>query len=145
MAARPERAPALDLAARALARRDFSESGLRDRLARAGVEPAELEEALASLRETGLLDDERFAERRAQALAERGKGDAAIRFDLERQGVCSELVAAALAALEPERERAERLVARHGPGPKTARLLAGRGFDAGAVEWAASASFAREL
>src|SRR6266536_2194999 len=130
-------APPFDLAAQALARRDFSERGLRDRLARTGVDSAELDEALAALRETGLLDDERFATRRAQVLADRGKGDAAIRFDLERQGIGCELVAAALAGLAPERERAERVVARHGPGPKTARLLAGRRFDADVVERAA--------
>jgi SOS response regulatory protein OraA/RecX len=139
---RSQAAPALDLAARALARRDFSERGLRDRLVRAGVDPGELEEAITTLRETGLLDDERFAAGRAQALAGRGKGDAAIRFDLARQGVGSEAVATTLAGLEPEAERAERLIARLGQGPKTARLLAGRGFSAEAIERASEASVA---
>ena len=62
-------------------------------------------------------------------LAERGKGDAAIRFDLERAGVDRADLEPALAELEPERERAERVVGRRGGGPSTARLLAGRGFD----------------
>jgi SOS response regulatory protein OraA/RecX len=62
-------------------------------------------------------------------LAERGKGDAAIRFDLERSGVSGAAVEEALTQLEPERERAERLVGRRGATPETARLLAGRGFD----------------
>ena len=129
---------ALAAATRALARRDYSERGLRDRLRRAGVDETELDEVLTELRSVGLLDDERFAGRRAKALAERGKGDRAMRFDLRRQGVGSELVEAALAELEPERERAARIVSRRGTGPKTARLLAGRGFDRDAVDLAAA-------
>jgi regulatory protein len=125
---------ALDLATRALARRDFSERGLRERLVGAGVDETDLDEAVAALRRTGALDDARFAHRRAQALAERGKGDAVVRFDLERQGLEPELVEEALAALEPERERARRIIARHGTGPKTARLLASRGFDHDVLE-----------
>jgi len=93
---------------------------------------------VTELRSVGLLDDERFAGRRAKALAERGKGNRAIRFDLQRQGIGSELADAAVAELEPERERAERIVSRRGTGPKTARLLAGRGFDRDAVELAAA-------
>ena len=73
--------------------------------------------------------DGRFAEERARVLAERGKGDAAIRFELERAGVGSAEVEAALATLDPERERAANLVERRGATPETARLLAGRGFD----------------
>ena len=129
---------ALAAATRALARRDYSERGLRDRLRRAGVDETELDEVLTELRSVGLLDDERFAGRRAKALAERGKGDRAIRFDLRRQGVGSELVEAAVAELEAERERAARIVSRRGAGPKTARLLAGRGFDLDAVDLAAA-------
>src|SRR5256885_15816161 len=118
---------ALAAATRALARRDYSELGLRDRLRRAGIDETGLDEALTELRNVGLLDDERFAGRRAKALAERGKGDRAIRFDLRRQGLGDELIEVALAELEPERERAERIVSRRGTGPKTARLLVGRG------------------
>ena len=125
---------ALAAATRALARRDYSERGLRERLTRGGVDAGKLEEAITELLAVGLLDDERFAGRRARALAERGKGDGAIRFDLRRQGVDSELVEDALAGLEPERERAERIVVRRGGGPETARLLASRGFDRDTVE-----------
>jgi len=135
---------ALAAATRALARRDYSERGLRDRLLRSGVEDGELDDALEELRQVGLLDDERFAGRRARALAERGKGDRAIRFDLRRQGVDAELAEAAVAELEPERDRAARIVSRRGTGVKTARLLASRGFDRDAVDLAAEASIAPE-
>ena len=134
----------LDVATRALARRDYSERELRNRLARAGVEAAAAEEALGALRERGLVDDSRFAVQRAEALAERGRGDAAIRFELERQGVSAELIDEAVASLAPERDRAEGIVSRRGPGPKTARLLAQRGFDPELVALAAEAPIAPE-
>ena len=129
-----EPARALAVATRALARRDFSEQGLRERLRRAGVTPAEGEETLGALLRAGLVNDGRFALARAQSLAERGKGNAAIRFDLDQQGLPADEIEAALASLEPERERAERVIARRGGGAATARLLARRGFDEEAVE-----------
>ena len=120
---------ALAVATRALARREHSRRSLGERLQRAGIAECEAEEILAELERLGLLDDRRFALERARVLAERGKGDAAIRFDLERSGVSASAVEEALARLDPERERAERLVGRRGATPATARLLAGRGFD----------------
>jgi SOS response regulatory protein OraA/RecX len=138
------RARALGVAGRALTRRDLSEHGVRERLARAGVAPAGTDDAVGTLRDAGIVDDERFALARALALAERGRGDAAIRFDLERHGIAGEALEAALAALEPEQERAERIVARRGGGPATARYLARRGFGDDAVEAAADAAIAPE-
>ncbi len=120
---------ALAVATRALARREHSRGSLAERLQRAGVGESEAEEVLAELERLGLLDDSRFALERARVLAERGKGDAAIRFDLESSGVSAAAVEEALAQVDPERERAERLVGRRGATPATARLLAGRGFD----------------
>lgn len=120
---------ALAVATRALARREHSRRSLAERLQRAGIGKSEAEDVLAELERLGLLDDTRFALERARVLAERGKGDAAIRFDLERSGVSAPAVEEALARLDPERERAERLVGRRGATPATARLLAGRGFD----------------
>jgi regulatory protein len=137
-----ERSQALAVATRALARREYSVRGLRERLARAGVAPADAEETLAALEHAGLVSDVRFADQRAASLAERGQGDAAIRFDLERQGVAPELVEAVVAGLEPELERAGKIVARRGRGPKTARLLSSRGFDEEIARQAANESVA---
>jgi SOS response regulatory protein OraA/RecX len=122
------RSAAVARAARALRYRDRSRAALAERLAAAGVGSAARESALDSLERAGLVDDRRVAESRARALAERGYGDAAIRFALEGEGLAAELVAGALEALEPERERAERL---RGRG---ARWLTARGFDAGTVD-----------
>ena len=85
----PARAEALAAAQRALARRDLSERELRDRLQRAGLDPAAAEEVMEQLRRGGLVDDARFAEERARVLAERGKGDAAIRFAYVGSIACS--------------------------------------------------------
>jgi len=123
------RTEALAVATRALARREHSQRSLRERLLRAGVSVGDAEAVVAELQQTGLVDDARFAEERARVLAGKGKGDAAIRFDLERAGVGPDDLEAALGTLDPERERAAALVARRGASPATARLLAGRGFD----------------
>jgi SOS response regulatory protein OraA/RecX len=128
------RAEALSRALRALTARDRSRRALEDRLGAAGVATRPREEVLDTLERAGLVDDDRLAAGRAQALAERGYGDAAIRFDLERQGLGGESVAAALAALEPERERARRLVEQRGRDARAARWLAAKGFEAAAVE-----------
>ncbi|TMM23703.1 MAG: hypothetical protein E6F94_11015 [Actinobacteria bacterium] len=137
------RREALAVGARALARRDRSEQAVRDVLERKGVGEPEREEAVATLRQHGALDDERFACARAAALAQRGLGDAAIAFSLERDGIGPEWSASALAGLEPERDRAVRLAARRGATAKTARWLAGRGFAADSIE-AALASVAKD-
>lgn len=119
---------AVESALRALRHRDRSAAQLDDRLAARGVSEDDRVEALATLARTGLVDDRRFAETRAERLAHRGAGNAFIRHDLLRAGVDAELVEHAMSALGSERERAEHIVARRGPGAKTARYLAGKGF-----------------
>lgn len=136
------RAEALTVAARALRRQDLSRRGIVERLARASVAPAVRQESLEVLSRAGLVDDARFAGTRAARLAERGYGDAAIRHDLERQGIGSEPIQQALDGLEAEAERARRLVERRGRGVRTARYLATKGFGEEALEAAAGADFA---
>jgi SOS response regulatory protein OraA/RecX len=92
---------------------------------------------IARLERYGYVDDRRFAVARAQELAARGYGDEAIRFDLAGRGVEGHEAEAAIGELAVERERAAALLARHGPGRKTAALLARRGFGPDAVETAA--------
>jgi SOS response regulatory protein OraA/RecX len=128
------RADALARAARALRPRDRSRRALEDRLTEAGVPVRARDEALETLERVGLVDDARVAAARARSLADRAFGDAAIRFDLEHEGVAGELVEGAIAGLEPERDRARALVERRGADPKTARWLASKGFDASSLE-----------
>jgi regulatory protein len=134
LARQVRRARAIGAATSALGHRDLTVQRLDERLARAGVRTAERAEALQTLGRAGYVDDARYARARAEARAARGYGDAAIRFDLEREGVGREHLEAALDALAPESERAASLVARRGPGAATARFLARRGFGDDAVD-----------
>jgi regulatory protein len=139
------RLAALDAAVEAVRRRDRSEQDVRARLARRGVPAAERERALGTLRTAGVLDDGRYASVRAEGLARKGYGDAAIRHDLEQSGVVAERIEAALAALPPESERAAELVRRLGGGVRAARGLARRGFGEEAVEALIAAAEETEL
>jgi regulatory protein len=128
------RSEALDVALRALRYRDQSRRRLEQRLERRGT-PAEAREgALEALERTGLVDDARVAAGRVRALAERGYGNAAIRFALEAEGLPEAEVAEALSLLEPEADRARRVLAARGKTLKTMRWLAGKGFDAATLE-----------
>lgn len=124
---------ALTTAASALAAHDRSRARLDAELERRGVRGPERAGALETMARLGYLDDARFAAGRAQALAARGHGDEAIRFDLDRQGLAAERILAALGALEPEAERARALAAGLGAA-KAARRLAGKGFSAETIE-----------
>jgi regulatory protein len=119
---------AVEEALRALRSRDRTAAELDARLAERGLGEGERQEALDTLERLGYLDDERFARSRAEQLADRGSGDALIRHDLESRGLDGEIVETALAALEPERDRAARVVAARGRSPATARYLARKGF-----------------
>jgi SOS response regulatory protein OraA/RecX len=138
------KAEALHVAARALRTRDLSHGELAARLSRAAVPRAAAAESVAALERAGLIDDARLAVNRAAALAERGYGDAAVRNDLERRGVGAAQIEAALAGLEPEAERARRIVERRGTGPRTMRYLAGKGFGEDALGTAAEGDFGQD-
>jgi SOS response regulatory protein OraA/RecX len=131
------RARALAAAGSALRVRDLPVRRLEQRLERSGIARTARVEAVAALQAAGIVDDERYACRRALALAGRGAGDAAIRSDLRHQGLSRELVDRALDQLEPESERAERIIAVRGRSPATARFLARKGFAEDTVEFAA--------
>jgi len=128
------RSEALTVALRALRHRDHSRSRLEARLAGRGTSTATVEDALETLERAGLVDDARVGTARAEQLAGRGFGDAAIRFALEGEGLAAEVVDDALAILDPEPERARRLLDARGRTPKTVRWLAAKGFDAAMLE-----------
>jgi regulatory protein len=132
----------LEIAADALRHRDRSRHEVEERLARAGVDGDERDDALETLERLGYLDDTRFAAGRAEALAARGFGDEAIRHDLAEHGVAAEAVEAALGALAPESARAQELVERLGATAKTAAALTRKGFAPESLEAALGGEFA---
>jgi SOS response regulatory protein OraA/RecX len=125
---------ATEVTLRALSRRDRSRAELDRRLTEMGVREGEREDALERATRAGLVDDGRFAARRARSLAERGAGDRWVLDDLGQRGVDPELARAAVAELEPERVRASRIAAARGRSVKTVRYLASRGFAAESLE-----------
>jgi SOS response regulatory protein OraA/RecX len=137
------RAKALVAAERSLAASDRSARALEERLARGGHSAAARENAIASLARAGALDDARLAESRAETLARRGYGDAAIRADLRRRLVAPEQAADAVAALEPEAVRLRRMLESERVTPTLLRRLAGRGFSRDSLDEVGS-SFALE-
>ena len=137
------RAKALAAATKSLAVRDHSQQALEHRLMRAGHSADAREEALAALDRAGLLDDTRVAQGRAELLARRGYGDAAIRADLRRRLIPAEAAADAVAGLEAELDRSRRLLEGKSVTPALLRRLAGRGFSRETLDEIASA-FAHE-
>jgi regulatory protein len=125
---------ALEVATRALVHRDRSSANVRARLDAAGIAPWASDQALDALTSAGIVDDERFARGRSAALAERGSGDALIREELLAAGLREDDIGEAIAALDPERDRARRVAAKRGESPATARWLARRGFGQDAIE-----------
>jgi regulatory protein len=136
VAARPT---ALEVAAKALAHRDRSAANLIAYLEQRGAAPEEASGAVERLQEAGYVDDARYASSRAAALAGRGYGDGAVRYDLERDGVSADDVDAALASLRPERERALSLLRAARRPPAAIRGLAGKGFSHDSIEAALAA------
>lgn len=128
------RADALARAAQALSRRDLSRRRLTERLRARGVAESAAEDAVTALARAGVVDDGRLARSRAQALAERGWGDAAIEARLRNEAVPAEHVCAALAELTPETERAGRLAAPVSDRRRAWALLARRGFSLETIE-----------
>jgi SOS response regulatory protein OraA/RecX len=127
---------ARELAGRALARRDLSRWALAERLVDAGVVPSVAAETVEALGRAGFVDDRRTAISRAEQLAQRGLGDAAVAARLEADGIAAEELCAAIASLEPEVDRARAIArAERGRGARgLGVLLARRGFGEDALE-----------
>lgn len=97
-----------------LGRRDYTEKELRDRLARKGAEPADIDGVIARLVELDLVDDAKYARAFVRS-RRRKKGIFAIRRDLRRKGIGGREADAALEPLTDEAQlaTAKRLLERH--------------------------------
>jgi len=131
---------ALQLAYRAVGRRDRTVAELRTFLERKRVEPESIAAAVTELREAGLLDDARYAHRFAEDKRElESWGRERIARELHRRGIAPDLIDAAVAdrSREAELETALLLLERRVPPPaddrerdRAWRLLIRRGFEA---------------
>jgi len=135
-----DRDRALQLAYRAVGRRDRTVAELRTFLERKRVEPENIAAAVAELREVGLLDDARYAERFAEDKRELGSwGAERIARELQRRGIAPDLISAVVAdrSREAELQTALVLLAQRVPPPaddrerdRAWRLLIRRGYEA---------------
>lgn len=122
------RSRATDAAIRSLARRERSRAELDSALSRAGAREADRHDVLERASSAGLVDDARFAANRARMLVGRGAGNRLILDDLRRHGIDADTARAAISGVEPEANRAERIIDIRGHSLKTLRYLASRGF-----------------
>src|SRR5262245_40059724 len=141
----PARPTAHEAALRALRHRDLSVHELDERLRARDYCETERDDAIEALVRTGVVDDNRYAESRARQLVSRGAGDALIRHTLARAGIQPGVVTEAIDALAPEHGRAQAVIERRGPGPKTARYLIGKGFSDDVVAGVVATESADEL
>jgi regulatory protein len=147
---------AKDRALGLLAVRWRSRQELERRLAQAGFQASEIEEALQDLESTGLIDDARFARELVRSHGSgRLSGDRALRMALTQKGVTNELQEEAIAEAGDESERARELAAKRAARlaslpPETAYrrlhdLLLRRGYPPGLARDAARAALADTL
>jgi len=109
---RDEGKQALASALRILTRRDLSVAVLTARLKEKGINDALVNETVARLKESGYLDDRRFARAWAESAIRNGRGyGPRLRFDLTRQGVPAEIVTDLLASMAEEYNEKETLAA----------------------------------
>lgn len=96
---RPESERAIDLAYKAVARRDLTVAELRARLEGKHVPPEAIDDAVAELEDTGFLDDARYAAQFAEDKRELEQwGTERIARDLDRRGIARDLIEAAVSS-----------------------------------------------
>ncbi len=102
-----------------LSRRDHSEAELRGKLTGRGISPDTAEETIGRLKQSGYLDDRRFALHWAESAIRNGRGYGfRLRCELSRRGISQEIasqVAEQVSAAYDEAETIKALVARKFP------------------------------
>ena len=129
-----------------LARQEYSQSQLRERLAKRCEAPELIERVLTYLIEEGYQSDRRFAESYIRVKSNQGQGGKKIAFDLSRKGISKNLIEELLDDREddPKQIALEYLKRKFGEEPpndmkvkaKWFRHMAGRGFDYSEIEYA---------
>jgi regulatory protein len=102
---RTESERAIDLAYKAVARRDLTVAELRARLEGKHVPPEAIEDAVTELEDTGFLDDARYAMQFAEDKRELERwGSERIAQDLRRRGIAPRLIDAAVSTQSRDSE-----------------------------------------
>lgn len=123
-----------------LSRRDHSAAEIRQKLARKGFSPGEINQAVGWLTDNNLLDDAKFARTYTESMLRvKPVGPRWLKAKLRQKGIASAIIAETLAeafALIQEEELARQAAARHAPGDKNRlyRFLLSRGFSNEVIE-----------
>jgi regulatory protein len=134
----PPTRSALDTALSHLARREYSERELRQKLLGLGHETEAVDAALQRVLEDGYLSDQRYAAVATRSLISRGKGPRALKQKLGSAGIDAETAQAALPAdIDWLAQAREVLQRRFGEAPaadakewgRRARFLLSRGYN----------------
>jgi regulatory protein len=119
---RTESERAIDLAYKAVARRDLTAAELRTRLTRKHVPPEAIADAVEELQDTGFLDDARYARQFAEDKREIDQwGTDRIAMDLRRRGIAPQLIDAALTTHDRDSEMRTALLLLRQRYPKSPR------------------------
>jgi regulatory protein len=123
--ARTESERAIDLAYKAVARRDLTVAELRTRLERKRLAPEAIDDAVEELEATGFLDDARYARQFTEDKRELDRwGSERIARDLQRRGIAGHLIEEVVATRSRESELQTALLLleqRHPDPPKDDR------------------------
>jgi regulatory protein len=102
-------------ALRALGRRDHSEAELRRKMIYRGISAGVVDDIIDKLKQSGYLDDRKFALRWAESAVRNGKGYGfRLRYELSRRGIAEDVAS----------EVAERMMAEYDEGEAVKDLVA---------------------
>ncbi|MDR3274733.1 MAG: recombination regulator RecX [Endomicrobium sp.] len=85
-----------------LSKRSYSVKNLQTKLIQRGYESQKVDEAVKRLEELNYINDEKFAKTYAVYLSEKGKGEFAIKAELEKQGVERNLIKDVMAKIKTD-------------------------------------------
>ena len=91
-------------------RRSYSGKSLYEKLLQKGYDDDNSKAAVARLLELGYVNDEKYALSYAKYLSDKGKGELAVRKELEEKGISKDLINKALSSLKTQEEPYEQII-----------------------------------
>lgn len=93
-----------------ISKRSYSSKGLQAKLTQKGYKLENVVKAVKRLEELGYINDEKFSKVYADCLSQKGKGEFAIKFELEKHGIEKSLINNALKSVKTELEPYEQII-----------------------------------
>jgi regulatory protein len=93
-----------------VSKRSYSSQNLQIKLLQKGCEPEKVAKAIKELEELNYVNDKRFAKVYGDYLSQKGKGEFAIKAELEKQGIEKSLISDVLETIKTDMESYERII-----------------------------------